>query len=158
MIDGNGKQIGITSREFAIEKAKELGVDLVEIAPNANPPVCKLIDFKKFRYLEQRKEREAKKHTKEAEIKEIRFGPFVSDHDLDIRIKKIEEFFKKGYRVKVTIKFTGRQMSHTEFGQTLIEKIKDYFADRIKIEREAKFEGRRYSIIFAPKSTKNGKS
>ncbi len=131
-------------------KARELGVDLVEIAPQANPPVCKLVDFKKFRYLEQIKQKEAKKHTKEAEVKEIRVGPFVSDHDLAVRVKRMTEFFKKGYRVKMTVKFTGRQMAHTEFGPLIIKKIMDNFGNQIRVERPAKMEGKQYSIILAP--------
>ena len=134
----------------ALEKARKLSTDLVEIAAFANPPVCKLIDFKKFRYSEQRRERAAKKHAKEVEVKEIRLGPFVSDHDLNIRLKKAAEFFKKGNKFKVTVRFTGRQMVHPEFGPAVIKKVMNYFADKVKGARDAKFEGRHYSLILAP--------
>ena len=150
MFDENGKQFGIVPLAIALEKARKLSTDLVEIAAFANPPVCKLIDFKKFRYSEQRRERAAKKHAKEVEVKEIRLGPFVSDHDLNIRLAKVARFFKKGNKVKVTVRFTGRQMAHPEFGPVVITKVMSYFADKVKIEREAKFEGRHYSLILVP--------
>lgn len=150
MIDENGKQFGVVPLAIALEKARKLSTDLVEIAAFANPPVCKLIDFKKFRYSEQKRERAAKKHAKEVEVKEIRLGPFVSDHDLNIRLEKAAEFFKKGNRVKLTVRFTGRQMAHPEFGPAVIAKVMNHFTDKVKVEREAKFEGRHYSLILAP--------
>ena len=150
MIDEKGGQIGVVSLAEAISKAESLGTDLVEIGPNAVPPVCKLIDFKKFKYFEQKKEREAKKHARDVEVKEIRFGPFVSDHDLKTRLNRATEFFAKGNRVKVTVRFTGRQMAHPEFGPVLMNRVIEYFGDKVKIEREAKFEGRQFSTVLSP--------
>lgn len=148
LIGEGGKQIGIVSRTEALEKAQELNVDLVEIAPKASPPVCRLIDFKKFQYLESRKEREEKKKTKEVELKEIRMGPFVAPRDLEIRIGRIKEFIKEGDRVKVSVRFTGRQITHPEFGHRILQKIVETLSDLAQVQREAKFEGRNLSLIL----------
>lgn len=148
LIDESGKQIGIVNRTEALVKAQELDVDLVEIAPKANPPVCRLIDFRKFQYLQSRKEREEKKKTKEVALKEIRMGPFVAPRDLEIRIGRIREFIKKGNRVKVSVRFAGRQITHPEFGHGLLRKIVEALGDLAQVEREAKFEGRNLSLII----------
>lgn len=148
LIDESGKQIGIVNRLEALAKAQESDVDLVEIAPKANPPVCRLIDFKKFRYLQSRKEKEEKKKTKVVELKEIRMGPFVAPRDLEIRIDRIREFIKKGNRVKLSVRFAGRQITHPEFGHGLLQKIVEALSDLAQVEREAKFEGRNLSLIL----------
>lgn len=150
LIDAAGKQIGIVSREEALKKAQELAVDLVEVAPSAKPPVCRLIDFKKFKYLEDKKEREEKKHAVKATIKEIRAGPFISENDFQVRLKRVQEFLKEGNKVKLTVKFTGRQMAHPEFGRQLLERFITKFEEIARVEREPHFEGRMFITMLTP--------
>lgn len=157
LIDESGKQIGIVSREEALQKAQEKAVDLVEIAPHASPPVCRLIDFKKFQYLQSRKEKEERKKSKEVELKEVRMGPFVAPRDFEVRIERIREFLTEGHRVKVSIRFSGRQITHPEFGYELLKKITSQLGEITHVEREAKFEGRNLtSILGKAKGKKKG--
>jgi len=135
-----------------LQKAHDEGLDLVEIGPNANPPVCKILDFEKFKYEKTRQEKEAKKKTKEIELKEVRFGPFVSEHDLNFRLEKAKEFLKKGNKVKLTINFTGRQMRHTEFGDKLLDRIIEQLGESVQIDQERRFAGRQLSIFVGPKN------
>jgi len=129
----------------------ELGLDLVEIAPQAQPPVAKIIDFKKFKYLEERKEKEARKHTKETELKAVRFTPFIGEHDLNTSLKKVKKFILEGNIVKISVQFKGRQMAHTEFGPKVLKRILDEVEEIAELEKEARFEGRRYVSIIKPK-------
>ena len=124
--------------------------DLVEIAPNAQPPVAKIIDFKKFKYLEEKKQKEAKKHTKQIELKEVRFSPFIGEHDLKTALEKAKKFIGDRHLVKISIIFKGRQMAHTEFGPKLLERILTELSTIAKQEREARFEGRRFVTIIKP--------
>ena len=128
-------------------------MDLVEIASNAKPPVVKIVDFKKFRYLEEKKEKEARKHTKQAELKEVRFSPFIGEHDLQTALARVKRFLSVGDLVKISIVFMGRQMAHTEFGPKLLERILRELSDIAVTEREAKFEGRRFVTIIKPVRT-----
>lgn len=150
VIDENGKQIGIVPLDKAFSLSEGKGLDLVEIAAKADPPVARILNFKKFLYEEKRRSREAKKKLKEVELKEIRVGPFISAHDLKTRLDQAREFFRDGNHVKITIKFTGRQMAHTEFGYKLLEKIKNELNEVAKIEREERFEGRNLTTFFSP--------
>lgn len=129
----------------ALKKAQEQGLDLIEIAADAKPPVVKIIDFQKFKYLEDKKEKEARKHTKQTELKEVRFSPFIGEHDLQTGLKKVKEFLKDGHLVKISIVFTGRQMAHQEFGPKLLERIMAQI-DAEK-ERPERMEGRRLNTI-----------
>lgn len=139
-----------------LKKAQEINLDLVEIAPNTQPPVVKIIDFKKFRYLEEKKEKEARKHTKQTELKEVRFSPFIGEHDLKTALERAKRFLSVGDLVKISIVFTGRQMAHTEFGPKLLERILRELSDIAETEREAKFEGRRFVTMIRPtKKTQN---
>lgn len=140
--------MGIVKLSEALKKAHESQLDLVEIAPDAKPPVVKIIDFKKFKYLEEKKRKEARKKTKETEIKEVRFSPFIGEHDLQTGLKKIEKFILDGDLVKISIIFKGRQMAHTEFGPKLLEKIISRIGNFAEQEREARFEGRRFVTII----------
>lgn len=151
MIGEDGKQIGIVPVSDALSRADELGVDLVEIAPHANPVVCRLVDFKKFRYELAKRERETRKRMREVELKEVRLGPFISEHDRAVRLKQIREFLGDGDRVKVTVRFTGRQMAHTEFGVQLLDQVLKELSEISTIEREPQFEGRRYFAMILPK-------
>lgn len=150
VIDEEGKQIGVLALSEALEKAKEKELDLVEIAPAANPPVVKIIEFKKFKYLEERKEKEARKHAKQTELKEVRFSPFIGKHDLETGLEKVKKFIEEGDLVKITIVFKGRQMAHTEFGPKVLGEIMTRLEGKAEEERPARFEGRRYATIIKP--------
>lgn len=153
MIGEDGKQIGIIAVSDALTRARELGVDLVEIAPHASPVVCRLVDYKKFKYELAKREREARKHIREVELKEVRLGPFISEHDRAVRLKQIREFLGNGDRVKVTVRFTGRQMAHPEFGVQLLEDVLKELSEISVVEREPHFEGRRYFAVLLPKQS-----
>lgn len=129
-------------------KAEESGLDLVEVAPSAIPPVAKLIDFQKFRYQENKKEQAAKKHAREVELKEIWLSPRIAEHDLGVRLKKAEQFLESGNKVKLTVRFKGREMAHPENGHQVLNTAIAHFGQKINIEREPKFEGRNLSVII----------
>lgn len=138
----------------ALMRAQELGLDLVEIAPEASPPVARIIDYKKFKYLEEKKEKEARKKTKQTELKEVRFTPFIGEHDLQTGLKKVKEFLSEGNLVKISIVFKGRQMAHQEFGPKLLERILKELEGLAQMERPARMEGRRFvSTIRGAKGT-----
>lgn len=134
----------------ALKKAGEQELDLVEIAPDANPPVAKIIDFKKFRYLEARREKEARKHTKQTELKEVRFSPFIGEHDFQTALEKAKKFLGEGDLVKISIRFKGRQMAHTEFGPKLLSRILKSLEDIAQQDRPEKFEGRQFVTVLQP--------
>lgn len=157
LIDETGKQIGIFPIKEALEKAWTAKLDLVEVAPNAKPPVCKIIDFKKFKYLERKKQQEGKKKTKRVELKEVRLTPFIAENDFRFRIKRAQEFLKEGNKVKVSVRFHGRQMTKRDFGYSLIDKAKQALSAFSRVETESKFVGRQLEIILIPlKGGKNG--
>ncbi len=139
----------------ALKKAQEVELDLVEIAPEAKPPVVKIIDFKKFQYLEEQKRKEARKHTKETDLKEVRFSPFIGEHDMEVGLKRTRKFLAEGNLVKISIVFKGRQMAHTEFGPKLLDKIMQSLGEEGQIEKPPRFEGRRFVTII--KRTKKAK-
>ncbi len=144
-MDEEGKQVGILTLSEALKKAQEQGLDLIEIAAEAKPPVVKIIDFQKFKYLEDKKDKEARKHTKQTELKEVRFSPFIGEHDLQTGLKKVRGFLKEGHLVKISIVFTGRQMAHQEFGPKLLERIMDEI--EAEKERPERMEGRRLNTL-----------
>lgn len=158
VLDAEGKQVGILSRFEALQKAKELEVDLVEIAPMANPPVARLIDFKKFLYQESKKKSEEKKRSKASDTKEIRLGPFMNDHDLNTMIRRGTEFLEDNDKVRLIVKFMGRQIAHPEFGKEIMQKAIDALSDISKVERDAHFEGRQLVAIIAPSKAKKTES
>ncbi len=145
----DGKQIGIFSKYEALKKAREEGLDLVEIAPSASPPVAKIVDFNKFIYQEEKKKREEKKKSKASETKELRLGPFMDEHDLMVMIRRAREFIGNGNKVKFVVKFAGRQIAHPEFGERILQKALDELSDISKTEREKHFEGRQLIAIIA---------
>lgn len=155
MIDADGTQIGVISREEALKKALDQGLDLVEVAPNIDPPVARIVEFEKFRYKEEKKEQAAKKHAKDVELKEIWLSPRIAQHDLEVRLKRVNEFLEDGDKVKLTVKFKGREMAHPEVGYKVVEQALSYFGDKIIIERETKFEGRNLTTIIGYAKTKN---
>lgn len=141
LLSEDGKQIGVVSKLEALQRAKELGIDVVEVAPNASPPVAKLIDFKKFKYQEAKKEREAKKNQKNVGVKEIRLRPFIGQHDFDTRRNKAQEFLEAGNQVKIAVFFRGREITRKEFG---FEVMKRFIAglESVRTVREPHMEGR----------------
>lgn len=150
VLDSEGKQIGVLSKEDALQKARELLLDLVEVAPTANPPVAKIIDYKKFLYQQEKKKREEKKKAKTSETKEVRLGPFMDDHDLDVMTRRAREFISDGNKVRLVVKFQGRQITHPEFGQQILQKVLASLADVSKQERDPRFEGKQLITTISP--------
>lgn len=150
VLDVNGKQIGILNKFEALDKAKSEGLDLVEIAPAAKPPVAKIIDFKKFLYQEEKKKREEKRKAKVSETKEVRLGPFMSDNDLSVMSRRARDFLEDGDKVRLVVNFSGRQIAHPEFGHGILDKILKDLEDVSKIERERHLEGRKIICIISP--------
>jgi translation initiation factor IF-3 len=148
VIGPDGAQIGVMSKQEAMDKAKELELDLVEIAPNINPPIARIVDFKKFKYEENKKAQAARKSAG-AQLKELWLSPRIADHDLGVRLARADEFLKDGDKVKLTVKFKGREMAHPEVGRQVLDKALAHFGETINIERDTKFEGRNLSVIFA---------
>ncbi len=149
MIDAQGSQLGILTKLEALEKARKLGQDLIEIAPNVDPPVAKIVNFQKFRYEENKKERASRKGHSLGNLKELWLSPRIAEHDLNVRVARTQEFLKEGYKVKLTVKFKGREMTHQELGREVLEKALNILGDSAKVEREARFEGRKLSMILA---------
>jgi translation initiation factor IF-3 len=150
VLDQEGKQIGVLSRFEALQKAKELEVDLVEIAPMASPPVARIIDFKKFLYQEAKKKNEEKKRSKISETKEIRLGPFMNDHDLNTMVRRGTEFLEDNDKVRLIVKFMGRQIAHPEFGKEIMQKVITALSNLSKLEKEPHFEGKQLIAILSP--------
>ena len=151
VIGSTGEQLGIMSSHDALEKAYDLGLDLVKIAPNATPPVCKIIDYGKFRFEQAKKEKEAKKNQHVTEIKEIRLSPNIDTHDFDVKARNAQRFLKDGDKVKVTIRFRGREMAHTNVGYGIHERFAAACSEIANIEKPAKLEGRQMIMFLAPK-------
>jgi translation initiation factor IF-3 len=149
VLNPEGKQIGIMDKFTALSHARELGLDLVEIAPMAKPPVAKIIDFNKFLYQEQKKKREERKKTRVSETKEVRLGPFISENDLQIMAKRAREFLEEGNKVRLVVKFKGRQITRTEFGYAVISKMCSLLEDIAKIEKEPRMEGKQLVAIVS---------
>ena len=152
VIDDEGGKRGVMSKYGALRLAEAEGLDLVEVAPMAKPPVVKLMDFGKFKYQEQKKAAEARKHQKVIEIKEIKLRPMIDDHDYDVKMRAIKRFFEDGDKVKVTLRFKGREMAHMELGMELLQKVKRDIDTVGKVEQEPKLEGRQMVMVIAPKA------
>ena len=135
----------------ALALAEEAGLDLVELSPDARPPVCKILDYGKFKYQEQKKASEARKKQKVIEIKEIKMRPMIDDHDYDVKMKSIKRFFDEGDKVKITLRFRGREMAHQELGQKLLDRVKGDTIEFAKVESEPRFEGRQIVMVLAPR-------
>jgi len=150
VIGSNGKNLGTLNTQEAINIAKQEGLDLIEISPNANPPVCKIMDMGKYKYDLQKKANIAKKKQKTVALKEIKLRPGTDTHDYNFKIKNAKKFITKGDKVKFTVKFKGREMQHTELGKELMNKIIDETKDVAKVESKPKFEGRQMVMIIQP--------
>ncbi len=157
VIGPDGQQIGIMVTKSAIELADEKGLDLVEIAPQAQPPVCKIIDFGKYQYEQQKKEKLQKKKQHVTVLKEIRLHPNTDTHDFDFKARHAENFIKDGNKVKVSVIFKGRELAYTEHGRKLLEKFIEKLEDVARVENEIKFEGRTMHTILAPLKSKKKK-
>ncbi|MDH7605395.1 MAG: translation initiation factor IF-3 [Melioribacter sp.] len=157
LIGANGEQIGIVSIKDALQKAEEAGMDLVEIAPQANPPVCKIIDYGKFVYEQQKREKLQKKKQQVSVLKEIRLHPNTDVHDFDFKARHAANFIEDGNKVKVSVIFKGRELAYTEIGEELLRKFIERLSDIAKVEQEPKFEGRAMHAILAPQKGKKKK-
>jgi translation initiation factor IF-3 len=143
--------VGIVPTYDALAMAEEAGLDLVEIVPNAEPPVCKIIDLGRLKYQTQKKAAEARKKQKIVEIKEIKMRPGIDDHDYDVKMRAVNRFFEEGDKVKITLRFRGREMAHQELGMRLLDKVREETAAIAKVEAEPKLEGRQMMMVLAPK-------
>ncbi|MDO8620812.1 MAG: translation initiation factor IF-3 [Candidatus Levybacteria bacterium] len=154
VLDSLGKQIGVLSKFEALTKARQEGLDLVEVAPMAKPPVAKIIDFKKFIYQEAKKKKEEKKKSKISETKELRLGPFMNEHDLQVVIRRSREFLEDNDKVRLVLKFRGRQIAHPEFGKEIMQKVVAAVSDVSKVDREVHFEGPQLITLLSPERKK----
>lgn len=153
LIDEDGSQIGIVPTEEALQTARQRGLDLVEVAPNANPPVCRLMDYGKFRYEESRREREARKRQKQAQVKEIRLTPNIDDHDLDTKVRHARRFLGSGDKVKFSVRFRGRQNLHRDIGRDLLNRVVNDLEDIAQVDQMPKQEGRDMTMLMSPNSS-----
>ena len=151
LIDASGHNHGATPIQAALDMAQAAGLDLVEIAPNSSPPVCKILDFGKYKYQAQKKAAEARKKQKVVEVKEIKLRPMIDDHDYDVKMRSMKRFFEEGDKVKITLRFRGRELAHQELGYRLLNRVKDDTSDFAKVEQDARFEGRQVVMILAPR-------
>jgi translation initiation factor IF-3 len=151
LIDSEGQNRGVVDIVEALSMSEEQGLDLVEIVPNAEPPVCKILDYGKYRFTEQKKAAEARKRQKIVEIKEIKLRPGIDDHDYDTKMKAVRRFFEEGDKVKFVLRFRGREMAHQELGFKVLERVKAETLGFAKIELEPSMEGRQMIMILAPK-------
>ncbi|MCZ8262096.1 MAG: translation initiation factor IF-3 [Beijerinckiaceae bacterium] len=151
VIDADGSNKGVLAVFDAIKLAEDQGLDLVEVSPNATPPVCKIMDYGRFRFAEQKKAAEARKKQKTIEIKEIKLRPAIDDHDYTVKMKAMKGFFEEGNKVKITLRFRGREMAHQDIGMKVLDRVKLDTADIAKVENEPSFEGRQVVMVLAPK-------
>jgi len=151
VIDEAGENVGVMYTREAIEQAAEVGLDLVEVSPNADPPVCKFLDVGKFRYEAQKKANLARKSQKTQEIKEIKMRPNIDDHDYDVKMRAMHKFIGEGDKVKVTLRFRGRELSHQQLGMNLLKRVQEDIAEVAKVEAYPRMEGRQMLMVMAPK-------
>jgi translation initiation factor IF-3 len=151
VIDEKGENIGVLNTQVAIARAAEVGLDLVEVSPNADPPVAKFLDVGKFKYEAQKKANLARKTQKTQEIKEIKMRPNIDDHDYDVKMKKIHDFIGEGDKVKVTLRFRGRELAHGQLGMQLLQRVQGDTAETAKVEQHPRMEGRQMLMVLSPK-------
>ena len=151
LVDERGNMVGVVGRNEALQMAANTGLDLVEIAPNADPPVCKILDYGKFKYEEQKKKNEARKKQKIIEVKEIKLRPSIDDHDYQVKMRSMNKFIEEGDKVKVTMRFRGREMVHQELGMQVLDKVRGQLEERAKVEQWPRLEGRQMVMVMAPK-------
>ncbi len=151
VIDEAGEMLGVMSAQDALRRAYDVGLDLLEISPNAVPPVCKITDYGKFKYEQQKKANEARKRQKVVEIKEIKVRPNIDDHDYDVKMRSARSFIDEGDKVKVTLRFRGREMAHQDLGVKVLERIRVELGELVKVEQMPRLENRQMIMVLAPK-------
>ncbi len=154
VVDADGSQLGIMSTKQALSLALEKGLDLVDIAPQASPNVCRIMDYGKYRYEQAKREKEARKNQKTVEVKEVRMSMNIDTHDFETKVNQANKFLKGGDKVKVSVRFRGREMAHTDLGRDLLDRFKDACAEFGAVDKPAKMEGRSLAIFMAPKAAK----
>lgn len=151
MVDENGEQVGVVSTAEALERAYGVNLDLVEVSPNADPPVCKIIDFGKLKYEDQKKANVARKRQKTIDVKEIKLRPNIDTHDYEVKMRNARRFIDDGDKVKVTLRFRGREMAHQELGAQVLQRVRDELDEIAKVEQMPKFEGRQLTMVMTPR-------
>ncbi len=151
MIDEEGGQLGIMEPDRAMSLAREKGLDLVEVAPTAKPPVCRIMDYGKFMYQQSKKAQEAKKHQKTIQVKEVKFRPKIDEHDYEFKKKHIIRFIKEDNKVKATVMFRGREVTHSEIGEQILRRLKEELGEVVNVEKEPKLEGYTMTMILVPR-------
>jgi translation initiation factor IF-3 len=151
LVDQRGQMVGVVGRNEALTMAANAGLDLVEIAPNADPPVCKILDFGKYKYEEQKKKNEARKKQKIIEVKEIKLRPGIDDHDYEVKRRSMVKFIEEGDKVKVTMRFRGRELAHQELGMDVLIRVRGDLDEIAKVEQMPRMEGRQMTMVMSPK-------
>ena len=151
MIEADGDNVGVVPVTHAMQRAEESGLDLVEISPNSDPPVCKIMDFGKYKYETQKRRNEARKKQKTIDVKEIKMRPNIDVHDYDVKMRSIVKFIGEGDKVKVTMRFRGREMAHQDLGMKVLERVRDDLGESAKVEQFPKMEGRQMTMVMVPK-------
>jgi len=151
LIGPEGEQLGVLPTDEAIRKAESYGLDLVEMASNADPPVCKILDYGKFKYVDQKRKAEARKKQKTIDVKEIKMRPGIEEHDYDVKMRSMRRFLDEGDKVKVTLRFRGRELAHQELGLKVLDRVKDELDELAKVEQMPKMEGRQMVMVIAPR-------
>ena len=151
VVDADGEMVGVISKEEGLEIAFEAGLDLVEISPNADPPVCKVLDYGKYKYEAQKKANEARKKQKVIDVKEIKMRPGIDEHDYQVKMRSVKRFLGDGDKVKMTIRFRGREMAHQELGMKVLDRVREDVGELAKVEQFPKSEGRLMTMVIAPK-------
>ena len=151
LVDERGQMVGVVGRNEALTMAVQAGLDLVEIAPNADPPVCKILDFGKYKYEEQKKKNEARKKQKIIEVKEIKLRPSIDDHDYEVKRRSMTKFIEEGDKVKVTMRFRGRELAHQELGMDVLMRVRGDLDEIAKVEQMPRMEGRQMTMVISPK-------
>lgn len=156
VIDESGQQVGVLSKEEALRVASDQSLDLVEISPNANPPVAKIIDWGKYNYQRTKQQQKNRRHTKTLDIKQMRFGLKISDHDLSVKLRKVTKFLDEGHKVKIVIFYRGRELAHKDIGFTLAERVIEWFGDKITVDQQPQLAGKQ--LIFVIRSSSSAKA
>ncbi len=151
LIDETGENVGVVSKADAIQRAENAGLDLVEISPGADPPVCKILDYGRYKYVDQKKKAEARKKQKTIDIKEIKMRPNIDQHDYDVKMRSILRFIAEGDKVKVTMRFRGREMVHQDLGLNVLNRVREQLEEVAKVEQFPRVEGRQMIMIMAPR-------
>ncbi|MCA8927891.1 MAG: translation initiation factor IF-3 [Alphaproteobacteria bacterium] len=151
LVDADGNMVGVFKVDDALREASRAGLDLVEVSPNAEPPVCKILDYGRFKYEAQKKKNEARKKQKVIEVKEIKLRPAIDQHDYEVKMKAVRKFLEEGDKVKVTLRFRGREMAHQDLGAKVLQRVREEFAEEVKIEQSPRMEGRQMVMVMAPR-------